>query len=98
MKFITAKKIEIDGYDIKISCVIRRYFINAKDIKSVSVKRITSLFDEIGIFIYSENIFLVTERVNGFFKLSVLLNFDDIFGSSWYKNAEDGLDINHNYS
>ncbi|WP_158703077.1 hypothetical protein [Allosphingosinicella vermicomposti] len=90
MRVIRAKNVKINGNIILISTLFCRFYISRREIESVEVKGISSLFDEIGILIKSKKIFLVTERASGFFDLAEFLRFEDIFGYFWYRDAEDG--------
>ncbi|AXK42365.1 hypothetical protein DVR09_08465 [Erythrobacter aureus] len=95
MGVITAKKVEIDGEEIRLSSRFRKFYIRKGDIKEFRIKRIPSLFDEIGIEFSGEKTFLVSERARGFFDLTEFLNVETVFGAFWYRDAEDGRELRH---
>lgn len=52
--------------------------------------RIPSFFEEIAIRLYCGNVFVITERIDGFFDLASFLELDKLLGPDWYHDAEEG--------
>lgn len=93
MSVIKATKVEVDGDKLSVSAHFRNFSLHRSTIASFMVRRIPSLFDEIGIELKSEKTFLVTERVSGFFELAKFLCVEEAFGPLWYRDAEDGRQL-----
>jgi hypothetical protein len=70
--------------------LLRRFSFKKADIQNFKVLRVPSLFDEIGIELQANRKFLITERVLGFFDLASFLDLEQAFGPLWYRDAEDG--------
>lgn len=95
MGAVTAKKVEINGEEICLRSRFRKFDLRKKDIKEFRIRRMPSLFDEIGIELSGEKTFLVPERARGFFDLVEFLNVETVFGALWYRDAEDGRELRH---
>ena len=93
MGVIKARKVKIDGDRLFISTRFRRFCLEKSDIASFKVGRIPSLFDEIGIELRSDKAFLITERASGFFELVIFLHVEEAFGPLWYRDAENGRQL-----
>ena len=93
MGLIKARKVKVDGDRLSISTQFRNFPLEKSAIASFKVGRISSLFDEIGIEVKCEKTFLVTERVSGFFELAKFLCVEEAFGPLWYRDAEDGRQL-----
>lgn len=96
MNLLKAKKLSISGDNINVATTFRKFDLNKKDVTSIRVFRISSLFDEIGIELETfDRKYIITERVVGFFDLAKLFHFEDLFGALWYRDAEDGRELRH---
>ena len=93
MTAIIAKTIRIVGETLYILTLFRNFSITRCDIIKFNIKRIPSFFDEIGIELHCDKTYLVTERVSGFLDLAEFLHAEEIFGSSWYSEAENGREL-----
>jgi hypothetical protein len=65
------------------------------DFETFRVRRIPSLFDEIGIELCGQQKILVPEGADGFFELAEVLDLEGVFGPLWYRDAEDGRELCH---
>jgi hypothetical protein len=90
MNDIKARKVKIDGDKVLVFTLLRRFSFKKADIQNFKVLRVPSLFDEIGIELQANRKFLITERVLGFFDLASFLDLEQAFGPLWYRDAEDG--------
>jgi hypothetical protein len=93
MSEITARKVEVDGDNLSIHNLFQSFSLKRNDITGFKVRRIPSLFDEIGIEIQASRTFLVAERAAGFFDLANFLGLEENFGPMWYRDAEDGRQL-----
>jgi len=67
----------------------RRLSINAVSI--IEVRRIPSLYDELGLMLYSHvDAFCVRETDKSFQQLKSQFQLDKLLGSDWYQRAEAG--------
>ena len=97
MDIIKAKNITLKGSIITISTTFRRFQIRLEDIGRLKVYRVPSLFEEIGIELFCGRTFLISERISGFFDLAEILRVGEIFGPFWYRDAEDGRQLEQNF-
>jgi hypothetical protein len=97
MKPIKVKNIYLEGDKFSISTWFRKYSFQKDEIRSFKIEKISSLYDEIGIELQCDRTFLITERVAGFFDLAKFLSVEEIFGPLWYKDSEDGQQLEHTY-
>jgi hypothetical protein len=93
MSEIKARKVKIDGDNLLIHTLLRSFLLKRDEIAGFKVSRIPSLFEEIGIEIQASRKFLVTERAVGFFDLACFLGLEEVFGPLWYRDAEDGRQL-----
>ena len=90
MNDIKARKVKIDGDKVLVFTLLRRFSFKKADIQNFKVLRVPPLFDEIGIELQANRKFLITESVLGFFDLASFLDLEQAFGPLWYRDAEDG--------
>lgn len=97
MTVIDAKNVHIKGEELYISTKFRRFVLSKCDILGFTIRRVPSFFDELGIELRSDRIFLITERARGFFDVVEFLHVKELFGSSWYSDAETGRELDHTF-
>lgn len=97
MDIIKAKNITLKGPIISISTTFRRFHIRLGEINHLKVYRVPSLFEEIGIELHCGRTFLISERISGFFDLAKILRVEEFFGPFWYRDAEDGRQLEQNF-
>ena len=95
MRAIAATKVHVEDGKLHISTRFRKFTVERDEIIVFRVKRIPSFFNELGIELQCDRLFLVTERAVGFLDLAEFLNFEELFGSLWYRDAENGRELEY---
>ena len=93
MRQTVIKKVTVSGDRITFKTNFRKFEYGKEDFYALTVRRIPSLFDEIAIELSGERVFLIPEIADGFFELTRIFDFENVFGSLWYRDAEDGRDL-----
>lgn len=95
MRVIKVKKLWLDGNCLHLSTRFKTFNVDKSNVRKLSIKRVPSLVDEIGIELEGTRKFLITERVEGFLDLANFLCLDELFGVLWYRDAEDGHELSY---
>ncbi len=88
-----ARKVEICGDRISVRTLLRSFSLARSDVSGFRIVKIPSMYDEIGIELRGARDVLVTERVAGFFELAEFIGVEKAFGPLWYRDAEDGRQL-----
>lgn len=94
---IKAKKIKIkDDTVIAVKswgCVK----LKKSEIRSISLRKVSSLVDEIGLTISGKSDVFITDGITGFNELALWFDFAAILGNDWYMRADSGEQLHHNF-
>lgn len=90
-KLVRVRRVRIEEDEIVLYAgLFKSWKIRTMDISSLTLQRVLSLFDEIGVILVAEKNFFLREEIPGFRELSEALDFNQIFGKDWYQRTESG--------
>jgi hypothetical protein len=84
----------VDSNEIVFKDFRRTWTTSLAELESVRLRNVTSLVDEIGIWIRDpQREYFLTDAIPGAVELFELLRLDDVLGKDWYSRAESGEEL-----
>ena len=94
---IKAKKILVKADVVIARKTVGCVKMKREDVSSITLKKVISLVDEIGLIISGNRNVFVTDAIPGFNELALWFDFATIFGEDWYARADAGEHLHFDF-